>query len=613
MNVLKIIVFSEVLINLIISKTIATSANQDNISDTSMTYGLIASQNTNEESESEVYDSTEDSVTLLENNTSNQIVIYNVEYSDEFENENEVPSVFDLSSYNNTCTPHQQQNRSCFIHRNDTAEIEAELCLQFANIIHLAYVFSCYYNIPRYQLTNATYNYIENLTSFLQTHRHMQEYYFQSIRDVDKISRFVKMSDDHAEQTVKTYSLPHAPTTDFSIVPNDIPLLYEDHEIYINQFSKYIDQGVNLLKYAKENNLTNIFPYLYEILLRNIEKEQEYLHEDLLTFDKLEVLLKAFNDFKKAYRIFDVIVLGSAGFLFFVGIVLNVILLAVFIRFKETRTYTNSMLINLVVTDCISLIFNVLIYYVIDRYYYPYISCEVLQVLIAIRHISYLVSIYSVVIISFQRYRAVSSVFKSTTCKVGVKTQISLLIIGVWVFGIIFSLPNLAFVKFQENDCIYDLGKYTVIMMHFHFFMLCGLPLILVVIFSIMASYKLRKSIDNLPGERIGLQIRIKQRRLSSRVLLGLVILSLIGYVPQNVANYFSYFVEFEQGFDLFKPPGVDKYVTAITYNLVYLNSCFNPLIIYFLSTKLRKHIHEIICIRKPQQVSKGTSITTPL
>ena len=567
--------------------TVNTSVNHTNMNSEQ----LVFHDNENDHSTTEI------PITLP--NTDNNhifspiIYVYKTEDNmgnEEFETGFEIPSVFDLTSYNNTCGRNAEE-RACYIQQNTTAHMEAELCRRYVHIIGLAYEFSCYYDTPGDRLINASTEYIQYLSVSLLT----QEIYLQSMHDVQKMAQVVQMSDIQALQGVKAFSLPHSPSHSFTIVPKEIPTTYQDQHVYVVELDKYLQMTVNVSNYITENNLTNIFPYLNEILIDLIDKTGSMFYDDVQTLGKLSVYYNLYNEFLRGYRTYDIIVIGSAGIIFIIGIVLNILLIAVFTKFREMRTYHNVLLINLTVVDCISLVFNLLVYYSLDRIFSVQVDCTTLTILILIRHVSYIVSVYSVVIISFQRYNAISQPF----CKLSLKTITILSTCGVWIFGVLYSLPHIVFVNYSEGLCIYEPGKYIILLLNLQLFILCILPLILVAVFSIMASYKLRKSVKMIPGERIGLEMRIQQRIISSRILLGLIFLSTISYIPHHIVSYIYTYVSPMDEISLDSTPVASQYIKDISFNLLHLNSCFNPLILCLLSKKFRKCFHKIICFCK--------------
>jgi hypothetical protein len=123
-----------------------------------------------------------------------------------------------------------------------------------------------------------------------------------------------------------------------------------------------------------------------------------------------------------------------------VGITGNGLLLTIFVRHKETRTLASSMLINLTVVDFLSLVFNGVLEHlrVTMPWQFGWLGCHLF---FFVCFLLFVVSTYSVVMISVQRFVAIRQLSSFAWCYQSQKTK-HVLIATVWGIGCILSVPR---------------------------------------------------------------------------------------------------------------------------------------------------------------------------
>ena len=127
------------------------------------------------------------------------------------------------------------------------------------------------------------------------------------------------------------------------------------------------------------------------------------------------------------------------------------------------------------------------------------------------------------------------------------------------------------------------------------------IPLVLIAVFSILASIRLKKLTENFPGERNHHLQRIKDRYLTSKALIALAMLCASTYLPYDVAVtvILSYYPNIED-FITHLATGVGTWFWIIKFAqaALLLNPALNPLVLYFLSSKFRRYFKAYLCCR---------------
>ncbi|PNF34681.1 hypothetical protein B7P43_G05466 [Cryptotermes secundus] len=299
----------------------------------------------------------------------------------------------------------------------------------------------------------------------------------------------------------------------------------------------------------------------------------------------------------KSKRIITVIV-------FAVGITGNGLLLMIFIRHKETRTLPNSMLINLTVVDCVSLVVNLILEYarVTTCWSFGLLVCKLYYLL---RYVLIGVSTYSVVMISVQRFMAVAQTSSTSKCYLGKKTKYVHIAI-VWGLGFVLSVPHSVVANLNRGLC-YELSfeNYGPVSTS-DLVMVCLIPVITVAVFSGLTAARIRRSVRNIPGEGTGLKHTTHHGMVSSSILVALVVLFVVSYTPDFLYKFLITEVHIQTTDWDFNT------LNLVTYYLRFVNCCLNPLVLFVMSKRYRTYIkRDAFCgDRKAQPGSKSETIT---
>jgi 7 transmembrane receptor (rhodopsin family). len=285
------------------------------------------------------------------------------------------------------------------------------------------------------------------------------------------------------------------------------------------------------------------------------------------------------------------------GIFLLVGIAMNGLLIVIFIRHKNART--DPILINIAVVDSINLAVIMPTKILLQEYEIPLQILHLNEVFIVCSIASNFVLEYSLVTISYQRFRAVFSKIEIQNEKRMsnfIKTTV------LWLLGLIYGALCLVSVKEiysrggVPSDTLDTINLYTPI------FIEGIIPGILVTVFSLLASRKLKKLAENFPGERSHHLQRIQDRYLAAKTLIVLIVLFLVTYMPQKIILTVimrRYLNSSNKAFHEFardqKQLQIIKCLSSI---MDHINSVLNPVFLYFLSSKFRRYFNSYLHCR---------------
>ena len=290
---------------------------------------------------------------------------------------------------------------------------------------------------------------------------------------------------------------------------------------------------------------------------------------------------------------------------FIFGTTANVILLIIIICNNDMRTVPNMYILNLAISDIIYLtVFfyeacanRITITWVNDEFtcmFFPF--C---------RRMSVGLSAYSVALYSFQRYRVIVNPFLVPLSSQPKWRGIVATFCGVWLVAALFAVPS----ALSMNLCGYFFGV-ILITYYQHVVILellvsCVLPLCVIAFCYIMTS---RHLVESSRAISEGTQNpQLKKRRNAAKIVLGLAVVFVISYVPYHV--FWTYYIcsqvqisssDFNHIF-YFPSPNIRNILNDSNYEFQYMylistcflsiNSCLNPVAMFYTSSQFRHHL----------------------
>ncbi|PNF41649.1 hypothetical protein B7P43_G07627 [Cryptotermes secundus] len=274
--------------------------------------------------------------------------------------------------------------------------------------------------------------------------------------------------------------------------------------------------------------------------------------------------------------------------IFLVGLVGNGSVLLIFAVEKDVRTKPNVMILNLVVGDTLNLLINIPLHYVI---HYSYIlspltgfSCHLLAMT---RFLFFAVSALSVVSLSVQRYCiVVHTPWRHHTSRILV-----LYILSVWVLAIFVSLPETLIITEQKGMClVYNARNGNIVLLLRFLFYCVACPCIMVIL-SVITARRLCSSTRDVPNQLCNSRLE-RSRKRSAKVLRILALVFVITYIPTFTWNFVSCW--FQDALTAL-PNIVTASIDKVSYHLLFLNVCCNPVALYTASSAFRKPLDRYI------------------
>jgi hypothetical protein len=279
---------------------------------------------------------------------------------------------------------------------------------------------------------------------------------------------------------------------------------------------------------------------------------------------------------------------------FIFGTISNAILLIIIIRNKDMQTLPNMYIINLAISDIIYLtvlFFDAFMNRISDTSLYSDNMCTFLPFC---HRMSVGLSAYSVAVYSVQRYRVTVDPFQVRVPLRKTRRVIVATICGVWIVAALFAVPSALSKYLCVKFLLLRSTNYYHFVVIFELIVSCVLPLCVVAFSYVMTARHLVKS--SLPISEGTQNPQLKRRRIIAKTVVGLAVVFIISYVPYH--TFWAYFIYSEKENDF---SNFTDYLDYATYKVQYsylistiflsVNSCLNPVALFFTSSSFREHL----------------------
>ncbi|XP_033257928.1 atypical chemokine receptor 2 isoform X1 [Orcinus orca] len=270
------------------------------------------------------------------------------------------------------------------------------------------------------------------------------------------------------------------------------------------------------------------------------------------------------------------------GLIFVLGLSGNLLLLVVLLRYVPRRRMTEIYLLNLAISNLLFLVtlpfwgISVAWHWVFGSF-----LCKVVSTLYTINFYS---GIFFISCMSLDKYLEI--VCAQPHHRLRTRAKSLLLAAAVWAVALAVSIPDMVFVRTQENapgvwDCFADFGGHGTIWKLFLRFQqnLLGflLPLLAMIFFysrigSVLA--RLRP-----PGQSRAL-----------RMAIGLVVAFFVLWFPYNVTLFLHSLLDLQVFGDCKVSQHLD-YALQVTESIAFLHCCFTPVLYAFSSRRFRQYL----------------------
>jgi hypothetical protein len=258
------------------------------------------------------------------------------------------------------------------------------------------------------------------------------------------------------------------------------------------------------------------------------------------------------------------------------------------------RTVPNMYILNLAISDMISLLANAFAGYDIHEtfiWHYNKFMCAFLPFC---RRLSVGLSAYSVAVLSIQRYRVTVNPFHVRVSSQSTWRATVATICGVWMVAALFAIPS-ALAGDSCLECVlFDCKSYYKPVVIFEFLVSCALPLCVIAFSNIMAGRHLVKSA--LPISDDIQHPLAETRKNTAKVMFGLTVIFLISFVPYHILMTYSLLSDISQFQFLYSiAPRKLQYTFVTSVCLLLTNPCLNPVAIFCTSRAFRRQFRRYL------------------
>ncbi|XP_056152943.1 somatostatin receptor type 2-like [Lampris incognitus] len=272
-----------------------------------------------------------------------------------------------------------------------------------------------------------------------------------------------------------------------------------------------------------------------------------------------------------------------------VGLCGNALVIYVILRYAKMKTVTNIYILNLAVADVLCMMSLPFIAMQLALVHWPF-GEALCRVIMTVDSLNQFTSIFSLTVMSIDRYLAVVHPIKSTKWR---KPRVAKSInVTVWGVSLLVNLPTMMFsglnkvpvcgIVWPEPQEVYYKA-----FMFYTFFVGFVLPLAVICLCYLLIIVKVKSS-----GMRVGSAQRKRSERKVTRMVSIVVAVFVFCWLPFYVFNVTSVtsFIE---------PTSALKSTFDFVVVLGYANSCANPILYAFLSENFKKSFQNVLCLKK--------------
>lgn len=295
--------------------------------------------------------------------------------------------------------------------------------------------------------------------------------------------------------------------------------------------------------------------------------------------------------------------------IFLAGFVGNGTLVLIMMRHRAMRNVPNTYILSLALGDLLVIVAAVPFtstLYTIESWPYGASICKLSE---ATKDVSIGVSVFTLTALSAERYCAIVHPIRR---HISTKPMTIVTTMAIWILSCLLALPAAIFSHVQKGPIGPNITidfcspfppefgvSYQQSIILFRFLAYYACPLCIIAAFYILMARHLVLSTKNIPGERAHLQsTQIRARKKVAKMVLAFVIIFIICFLPIHVFSLWFHF----------HPGSQDLYnefwhcFRIVGFCLSFINSCINPIALYFVSKAFRKHYNRYLfcwCTRR--------------
>ncbi|BFZ17324.1 hypothetical protein BsWGS_20363 [Bradybaena similaris] len=298
--------------------------------------------------------------------------------------------------------------------------------------------------------------------------------------------------------------------------------------------------------------------------------------------------------FERLIRIIIPVIFGSICVLGFFG---NLLVIIVILTDKRMINTTNILILSLAVADLLFIVFCVpftATFYTLPVWPFGNVWCKMV---IYLMYVCAYASMYSLVIMSFDRYLAVVHAIRSMTWRSERNTWI--IVAAIWIIFLAGNVPifeqwdvhSYYFDGENRSKCLqvsllHDGHKATAFFICFFFFGYV-IPLgITLLLYGLMLK---RLLYGVVPGGRNQSSETMRAKKRVTRMVVIVVIIFALCWLPIQICLFLQHIIGMEVDVTMAS-------ATIVANCLAYMNSCVNPILYAFLSGNFRRSFRRFLC-----------------
>nr|XP_019598139.1 PREDICTED: endothelin B receptor isoform X1 [Rhinolophus sinicus]XP_019598140.1 PREDICTED: endothelin B receptor isoform X1 [Rhinolophus sinicus] len=312
---------------------------------------------------------------------------------------------------------------------------------------------------------------------------------------------------------------------------------------------------------------------------------------------------RGFVEIRQSFKYINTVV---SCLVFVVGVIGNATLLRIICKNKSMRNGPNILIASLALGDLMLIIIDIPIHVyklLVEEWPFGTVGCKMLPF---IQKASVGITVLSLCALSIDRYRAVAS--WSRIKGIGVPKCTAVEIVLIWVVSVVLAVPEaigyeMISIEYKGNYlpiCLLHPVQKTAFMEFYKIakdwwvfsFYFCFPLAITAFFYTLMTCEMLRKK----SGMDIALNDHIKQRREVAKTVFCLVLIFALCWLPLHLSRILRLTL-----YDQYDPNRCEllNFLLVLDYigiNMATLNSCINPIALYFVSKKYKNCFKSCLC-----------------
>ncbi|KAK7507880.1 hypothetical protein BaRGS_00000845 [Batillaria attramentaria] len=305
--------------------------------------------------------------------------------------------------------------------------------------------------------------------------------------------------------------------------------------------------------------------------------------------------------YQEVERLVQIIVPTVFGVIFLLGLLGNTLVILVVVSDKNMRNTTNILILALAVADLLFIVFCVpftAVQYAMSVWPFGSVWCKMVQYLV---FVSAYLSVYTLVLMSLDRYLAVAHAIRSMSIRNERNTWLAVALTWVVIVGghvpllLQYDVHHYSYYGENRSACLNK--KHVVDKTNGRIFYSCFLAFGYVIPLGavcLMYGLMLKRLHGSAPGGSQS-QESVRTKRRVTKMVVIIVMIFAVCWLPIQI-------ILLLQKLDMYPMDQIPFVGLQLASNcLAYMNSCVNPFLYAFLSENFRRSFRKFLCCSSPR------------